>query len=172
MKTFRASRKTFNFIPEPYWTLPYSSNCEPISPAMRLAICLYRIGRGYYLYTIAEMSGLGISNVSSICCQDLVDHLWNETVSSHVPQTEEGFKQKLSTKNNFGNVLAAEQHYSGCHIPKKNPPKWLQACKEYHNFKNFYSIELTAVVDSNYFRSMKWSRLIQTSKFTCAKPDY
>ena len=44
------------------------------------------------------MSGLGISTVSSICqevCQVLVDHLLKETVSSHMLQTEEGFKQKI-----------------------------------------------------------------------------
>ena len=71
---------------------------EPIPPALRLAICLYRLSRGYYFYTIAEMSGLGVSTISSICqevCQVLVDHLWNENVSNHMPQTEEEFKQKI-----------------------------------------------------------------------------
>ena len=38
----------------------------------------------------------------------------------------------------------------GCHIPVKCPPSGLQACKKYHNFKNFYSIVLMAIVDSNY----------------------
>ena len=38
----------------------------------------------------------------------------------------------------------------GCHIPMKCPPGGLQACKEYHNFKNFYSIVLMAMVDSHY----------------------
>ena len=32
----------------------------------------------------------------------------------------------------------------------KCPPGGLVACKEYHNFKNFYSIVLMALVDSNY----------------------
>ena len=43
------------------------------------------------------MSGLGISTVSSIyqeVCQILVEHLWNETVSSHMPQTEEGYNME------------------------------------------------------------------------------
>ena len=72
---------------------------EPIMPALRLSICLYRLGRGDHLYTISEMSGLGISTVSSICqevSQVLVDHLWYETVSTHMPQTGEEFKQKNS----------------------------------------------------------------------------
>ena len=50
------------------------------------------------------MSGLGVSTVSSICqevCQVLVDHLWNETVSTHMPQTEEEFKQKILDMEEF-----------------------------------------------------------------------
>ena len=93
---------------------------EPITPARRLAICLYSVGRGDYLYTISEMSGLGVSTVCSICqevCQVLVDHLWNETC---------------------------------CPIVMKCPPRGLQACKVYLNFKNFYSVILMAMVDSHY----------------------
>ena len=61
---------------------------DPISPELRLALCLYRLGRGDYLYTIAEMAGVGVSTVCSIVnevCQVLVDHLWSECVSSHMP---------------------------------------------------------------------------------------
>ena len=37
----------------------------------------------------------------------------------------------------------------GCHIPIQCPPGGLKACKEYrHNFKNFYSIFMMAVVDA------------------------
>ena len=39
----------------------------------------------------------------------------------------------------------------GCHIPIKCPLQGgLKSCKEYHNFKNFYSIVLMAMVDSKY----------------------
>ena len=38
----------------------------------------------------------------------------------------------------------------GCHIPIKCSPGGLQSCKEYCNFKNFYSVVLMALVDSNY----------------------
>lgn len=97
-KTFKVSRDTFNFILnriEPF-LIRQTVTEEPILPALRLAICLYILGRGDYLYTIAEMSGLGISTITSICqevCQVLVDHLWKETVSCHMPQTEEEFKK-------------------------------------------------------------------------------
>ena len=38
----------------------------------------------------------------------------------------------------------------GCHIPIKCPPGGLEACKEFHNFKNFYSIVLMGIVDAQY----------------------
>ena len=105
-KTFRVSQETFYFILnciEPF-LIRQTVIEEPIPPALRLAICLYRLGKGDYLYTIAEMSGLRVSTVSSICqevCQVLVDHLWNETVSSLMPQTEEEFKQKVLDMEEF-----------------------------------------------------------------------
>ena len=38
----------------------------------------------------------------------------------------------------------------GCHNPTKCHPGGLESCKEFHNFKNFYSIVLMAMVDSKY----------------------
>jgi len=35
----------------------------------------------------------------------------------------------------------------GCHLPIKCPPGGSKAAKEYHNFKNFYSVVLMAIVD-------------------------
>lgn len=37
---------------------------DPISPEYRLGICLYRLGRGDYYYTISQMTGFGVSTVS------------------------------------------------------------------------------------------------------------
>ena len=42
-----------------------------------------------------------------------------------------------------------------CHIPIKclpppPPPFWLESCKEYHNFINFFSVVLMGMVDSKY----------------------
>ena len=84
--TFRVSRETFNFIQNRI-ALFINRQAEtevPITPALRLAFCLYRLGRGDYLYTISEMFELGFSTVSSVCqevCHVLVDHLWNEYAS-------------------------------------------------------------------------------------------
>ena len=38
----------------------------------------------------------------------------------------------------------------GCHIPIKCPKGGPEASKEYHNFKNFYSIVLMGLIDSKY----------------------
>ena len=154
-KTFRVSRETFNSILNRIAPLLVRQTVteEPITPALRLAICLYRQGRGDYLNTISEMSGIGVFTVSSICqevCQVLVNHLWNETVSTHMPQTEEEFKQKILDMEEFWQFPCCWTAIDGYHIPIKCPPGGLQACKEYHNFKNFYSIVVKAMVDSHY----------------------
>lgn len=39
---------------------------------------------------------------------------------------------------------------NGCHVPIKCPAGGRESNKEYHNFKNFPSIVLMAIVDSNY----------------------
>ena len=97
-KTNRVSQKTFSFILNCIAPLLVQQTVteEPITSALKLAICLYRLGRGDYLYTISEISGLGVFTVSSIClgvCQVLVDHLWNETVSTHMLLDMEEFWQ-------------------------------------------------------------------------------
>ena len=57
---FRVSRATFLFILSriEHDLERETVTEEPISTAFRLAICLYRLGRGDYYYTIAEMTGL------------------------------------------------------------------------------------------------------------------
>ena len=67
-KTLCVSRGTFQFILNRIrHDLERDVVCEdPIPPDMRLAICLYRLGCGDYYFTIAEMSGLGVSSVAGI----------------------------------------------------------------------------------------------------------
>ena len=38
----------------------------------------------------------------------------------------------------------------GCHIPIKCPAGGAEACKEYHNFKKFYSVVIMAIVHAKY----------------------
>ena len=91
----------------------------PISPELRLAICLYRLGRGSYYYTIAEMSGLGLSTVCTITkevSRAIVDILWQESVTQYMPRTEQDFKNKMVDMEmwQFPYCWAA---IDGCHIP-------------------------------------------------------
>ena len=67
-KTFRVSRNTFNFILNRirHDLERETVNEDPISPECRLGICLCRLGRADYCYTIAEMAGLGVSTVHAI----------------------------------------------------------------------------------------------------------
>ena len=98
------------------------------------------------------MAGLGVSTVCSIVnevCQVLVDHLWSECVSSHMPKTQDDFKEKMLDMDEFWQFPCCWAAIDGCHIPIKCPPGGLEACKEYHNFKNFYSIALMGLVDSH-----------------------
>lgn len=67
-----------------------------------------------------------------------------------MPQTEEEFKQTVLDMQEFWQFPCCWAAIDGCHIPMKCPPGGIQACKEYHNFKNFYSIVLMAMVDSHY----------------------
>ena len=123
----------------------------PISPEERLAICLYRLGRGDYLHTIGEMSGLGTSTICSIVsevCQTLADCLWVEEVSKHMPTCATEFLSKIHDMQELWQLPCAWAALDGCHIPIKCPPGGLETCKEYHNFKNFYSVILMAMVDA------------------------
>ena len=98
-KTFRVSHSTFRYIFNcigPFLARETVTE-DPISPELRLALCLYRLGRRDYFYIVAEMAGLGVSTVCSIVnevCQVLVDHLQSECVSSHMPKTQDDFKKK------------------------------------------------------------------------------
>ena len=67
-KCFRVSKGTFQYILEHIKDdlLKQTVTEEPISPEKRVAICLLRLNRGDYSYTIAELTGVGESTVCSI----------------------------------------------------------------------------------------------------------
>ena len=98
------------------------------------------------------MTGLGVSTVCSIVNEvtnAIVESLWEECVTKHMPKSEEEFKRKM--------VIVVLWQFPcywcalvGCHITIKPPPGGLQLCREYYNFKNFYSIVVMGKVDSNY----------------------
>jgi len=99
------------------------------------------------------MVGRGVSTVSSIVeevSQVLVNHLWNDCVSIHLPDSTEAFKEKILDMEELWQFPCCWAAIDGCHIPIKCPPGGLESCKEFHNFKNFYCIVLMAMVDSKY----------------------
>ena len=73
-KAFRVSRKTFTFILNRIRHVLERKNVveEPVEPALRLAISLYRLGRGAYYHTISELCGLGVST-----CATVWSHCWS-----------------------------------------------------------------------------------------------
>ena len=98
-KTFRVSRETFMYI------LSFIRNDlekqtiteVPISPECRLAICLYRLGRGDYYYTISEMVGVGLNECG-------------RKVSVHTsPRQKTCLEKRFLTWTNVGNSLVAGQ---------------------------------------------------------------
>lgn len=64
-KTSRISREMFRYILSKIETrlLRQTMTEDPISPEIRLAMCLYRLARGDYFYTISELFGCGRSTV-------------------------------------------------------------------------------------------------------------
>ncbi|XP_065054392.1 uncharacterized protein LOC135683144 [Rhopilema esculentum] len=154
-KTFRVSRETFNFVLESIrHKLERDTLCEePFPPELRLGLCLYRLGRGDYFYTIAEMAGLAPCTVSTIVHdvnEAIVSCLWKKCVSAHMPVSEEDFNNKMLDMEEIWQFLFSWCAVDGCHIPIKCPPGGQESSKEYHNFKNFYSIVLMSMVDARY----------------------
>ena len=158
-KTFRISRSTFQFIlGRIRHVLERDTiNKEPISLECRLAICLYRLARGYYyLYTISGMTGLGVSTVCTIVnevTKAIVENFWDECVNKHMPKSEEEFKKKMIDMEQFWQFPCCWAAVDGCQIPIKCPPGGPESRKEYYNFKNFYSVIMMGLVDSNYGNS-------------------
>ena len=152
-KTFRVSRETFEFnLSRITHVLKRDTiNEEPISPECRLAIRLYRLSRGDYYYTIAEMTGLGVSPVCTICkevTRAIVENMWVDSVSKHMPKSED-FKKNILDREEIKQFPYCWAAIDGCHIPIKCPARGLKSCKQYHNFKSFYSIVMMAMVDLN-----------------------
>ena len=154
-KTFRVSRQTFRLIRELIKTDISKATLteDPVSSELRLAICLYRLSRGDYYHTIAELIGIG---EATVCCvvrevaNAIVENLWIRYVDGHFPTNSNVLHQKIREMEQEWQVPYAYEAIDGCHIPLKCPPGGLEACKEFHNFKNFYSIIFMAMVDAKY----------------------
>ena len=86
---------------------------EPFSPECRLAICRYRLGRGDYLSTIAEMTDLASPTICSIKIQVLeaiVNNLWQDNFEKYCPRVEEEFMDKVGEMESVWQCFGALVH--------------------------------------------------------------
>ena len=125
-RTFRIAGTTFSFIHEEIKNdiTKQRISEKPISTEERLAICLYRLSRGDYYHTIAEMTGVGESTVSIIVrevTEAIVDNLWTDFVESHFPHDREMLYQKVKEMEQEWQFPYAYAAVDGCHIPIKCP---------------------------------------------------
>lgn len=154
-ETFRVTRATFTFILENVRPIIQKDSLveDPVSPELRLAVCLYRLGRGDALYTISELTALGHSTVCTIVievCESLISSMWASSVTNHFPSTREDCIKSATDMESQWQFPYAFSAVDGCHLPIKCPPGGKESNKEYHNFKEFYSIVLMALVDADY----------------------
>ena len=152
-KNFRVTRATFLFLLD---AIKIDLQKEvvtelPITPEVRLAVCLYRLGRGDYLHTISELTGLGTSTVCEIVvdvCKTIVDRLWDSCVAKHMPTDLVKLKESMVSFEELWQFPCCFGTVDGCHIPMKCPRGGQESAKEYHNFKNFFSLVIMAMVDA------------------------
>eukprot|EP00794_Sanderia_malayensis_P012600 gene12600-biopygen10039 len=113
---------------------------DPVSPEMRIAVCIYRLARGDYLHAIAELVGLGKATVCLIVkevCEALVDCMWHEYVDSKMPSDINSLQEVMELFDQEWQYQCCFGAIDGCHIPIKCPKGGAESAKEYHNFKNF-----------------------------------
>ena len=99
------------------------------------------------------MSGLGIATIQGIVievCEAIVSNVWDSAVTAHFPSSQEHVKEKIMDMEEIWQFPCCWAAVDGCHISIKCPDGGAEAAKEYHNFKNFYSIVLMGLVDAKY----------------------
>ena len=136
-KTFRVSRTTFIYILNRIkGQLERKTLAEdPIAPELRLALCLYRLGRGDLLLHNCRNGGTRCIYYCSIVqevCRALVENLWTDTISALMLKLEEQFREKILDMEEMWQFPCCWSAIDGCHIPIKCPPGGQEASKEYH----------------------------------------
>ena len=99
------------------------------------------------------MVGLGTSTVSTIVNEvneAIVSCMWEECVSSLMTSSSEDFQSKILDVEEQWQFPFTWAAIDGCHIPMKCPPGGNEASKQFHNFKNFYSVVSMSLVDAKY----------------------
>ena len=98
------------------------------------------------------MTGLGVSTVCTIANEvavAIVNNMWEQSVNCHMPKSEEDFKTKILDMDELWQFPFSWSAIDGCHIPIRCPAGGAETRKEYHNFKNFYSVVAMALVNAH-----------------------
>ena len=125
-KTFIISKPTFRLIHELIKTdISKAILTEhPVSSEIRLAICLYRLSRGDYYHTIAELIGIG---EAIVCCvgrkvaKSILENLWSQYVDGYFPTNSNVLYQKIREMEQEWQFPYSYAAIDGCHIPMKCP---------------------------------------------------
>ena len=102
---------------------------------------------------IVEMTGFATPAVCNIVIevrQSIIENLWEVSVEKHWPTTEAEFLEKMIEMESMWQFPCRFSAVDGCHIPIRCSSGDKEANKEYHNFKNFYSVVLMGLVDAKY----------------------
>ena len=99
--TFRMSREIFGIVLNNIEgdITHHSSNGDAVPPDVRLGIALYRLARGDYYYTLAEMSGIGEATICTITqevCNAIIKNMWREYVHDLFPKTDSQFSEAIA----------------------------------------------------------------------------
>ena len=99
------------------------------------------------------MTGVGESIVICIVnevSQTIVENLWTKFVSNLLPKNQGDFPNMMEEMDSEWQFPFTFSAIDGPRLPMKCPPGGPEAMKQYHNFKNFYSIILFTLVDPKY----------------------
>ena len=118
---FRVSRGTFQYIVGKLYAslMKAAITEEPISPECLVAMSLYHLGRGDYLYTLAELAGIGESTTCGIVvevCHLIIDVVWEESVSKLWPDSEEKMLDLMRCMDAEWQFIFAYAAIDGSHI--------------------------------------------------------
>ena len=96
----------------------------PLSPEMRLGVCLYWVGTGDYYSAIAELAGIGeptVCNIVRDVSKAIVESLWERYVGDNFPKDEEQLGAKMEEMEQEWQFPCAYAAINGYHIPIKCP---------------------------------------------------
>ena len=102
---------------------------------------------------MGERAGSGTATVCLIVkevCHTIVASLWEKFVGRHMPNTFDALRTKMEEFDLEWQFQYCFGAVDGCHLPIKCPNGGPESCKEYQNFKNFYSTVIMGIVDAKY----------------------